>query len=90
VNRYGPKRFDTAGTGKVDSPGPGAYTSQSSIKPAPPNRKNILQTTGPRFMQTESAYAQPKPGPGAYNVEHLYGNMNRPTFNITIAEEMYK
>lgn len=28
--------------------------------------------------------------PGTYDVEHLYGNMNQPTFNITIAEEMYK
>ena len=88
--QYGPDRFTTPGHDPIDTPGPGAYPSKSSLKPAPANRKNILQSTGPRFQPSESVYAQPKPGPGTYNVEHLYGNMNRPTFNITIAEEMYK
>ncbi len=88
--QHGPTRFSVAGEGKADSPGPGAYEAPSGLRPAAPNRKNILQSTGPRFQPPESVYAQPKPGPGTYDVEHLYGNLNRPTFNITIAEEMYK
>lgn len=71
------------------TPGPGRYQAKSSLKPAGSNRKMIMQTTVPRFEDTlmkDALEKNPVPGPGSYDTEFLYGNLNKPTFNMSIAD----
>jgi len=71
------------------TPGPGRYQSKSSLKDAGSNRKMIMQCTVPRFedaLLRESTEKNPVPGPGSYDTEFLYGNLNKPTFNMSIAD----
>jgi len=71
------------------TPGPGRYQSKSSMKPAGSNRKMIMQCTVPRFENSllkEQTEKNPVPGPGSYDTEFLYGNLNKPTFNMSIAD----
>ena len=48
------------------------------------NRKNIMCSGEQRFHALKEKV--PVPGPGSYDSEFLYGNMNKPTFNMSIAE----
>jgi len=76
-----------------DGPGPGAYdlTKVTAMSRRPPhavhNRKAILVSQEKRFFRPTAK--DTTPGPGAYDAEFLYGNMNKATYNITIAEEMF-
>jgi len=84
----GGKRFEQPRPAD-QTPGPGRYQSKGALKPAGSNRKMIMQTTVPRFENTllrEQTEKNPVPGPGSYDTEYLYGNLNKPTFNMAIAD----
>ena len=49
------------------------------------NRKDILLSSAPRFQAAASRLG-PGLGPGSYDPEFLYGNLNKPTFNMSIAD----
>ncbi|TMW67932.1 hypothetical protein Poli38472_007604 [Pythium oligandrum] len=72
----------------VDVPGPGAYTTPTTInqKPVHMARPDVFVNSEPRFRKT-----LPKvqvPGPGQYSTQTIENDWNRPTYNITIATEM--
>lgn len=75
----------------VDTPAPGQYYSGTE-KLA---RRGVAAITGhagnPLVARSErfrAASPDTSPlGPGSYDTDYLYGNLNRPTFNITIAED---
>lgn len=64
-------------------PGPGTYdsgvVSLHIVKP----RNGEMLVRSKRFENK----IENIPGPGAYDAEYMYGNLNKPTFNITIAKE---
>ena len=74
-------------------PGPGQYnTPITAIKVPEENeygRKHMI-SAAPRFQgQSGPSLSRSKitgPGPGSYETEYLYGNMNKPTFNIALAQ----
>jgi hypothetical protein len=83
-------RFSGAGAGgKVGAmPGPGQYnpsagTFSTSVK------KDATISKGLRFRGPGSGAPRggDAPGPGHYDVEFTYGNLNQPTFNMKIASE---
>jgi len=86
--QYGTERFSESAP-KSDTPGPGKYYRQKKMGNASPNRRNVFGSVEPRFKPKTSKYAIPNPGPGQYNTDNLYGTLNRPTFNMSIAESMY-
>ena len=67
-------------------PGPGRYTHASSLKPTAPNRKGIMVGSDARFRAPRAAA---QPGPGTYDPEFLFGNLNKPTFNMSIADGQF-
>ena len=73
----------------ADAPGPGTYAFRSSIKVPKKNRKNVFVSKATRFNNNSiaSRTAQAQPGPGSYDTEYLYGNLNKRTFNMTVAEQ---
>jgi|TARA_B110000091_G_C13733461_1_gene440087 hypothetical protein len=65
--------------------GPGAYHNpQSYIKQSAGTTESWA--TGEKRFDFRTKISQ-EPGPGSYNPEYLYGNMNKRTFNMTIAEQ---
>ena len=73
--RFKPKAVD-------NEVGPGAYY----------NPKSYIKEFGGGFVSKEERFDfKPKtssePGPGSYSPEYLYGNLNKRTFNMTIAEQ---
>lgn len=75
----------------VDTPAPGQYYSgteklaRRGVAAITGHAGNPLVARSERFRPTSP---QPSPlGPGSYDTDYLYGNLNRPTFNITIAED---
>ena len=73
-------------------PGPGAYnlpktTLRQPHKPIPGAKHTSFATGSPRFRQQKPSTRVP--GPGSYDIEYLYGNLNKQTFNTTIAAEQY-
>jgi hypothetical protein len=65
--------------------GPGAYYNPNdSFAKVSENPSNVMVSTERRFKSNK---ALPVPGPGAYDTEFLYGNLNKRTFNMTIAEQ---
>jgi len=79
----GGSRFKTS-KAVAQNPGPGRYSAASSFKRPNANRKNIMCSGEQRFHALKEKV--PVPGPGSYDSEFLYGNMNKPTFNMSIAE----
>ena len=64
-----------------NSIGPGAYHN-----PTP------FSSNGGAFVSKKERFnfkqkASDDPGPGSYSPEYLYGNLNKRTFNMTIAEQ---
>ena len=88
----GATRFKDGKQKLIDTPGPGQYSQASSWKNNNLNRKKVgFVSTQRRFGNgDEETNTYETPGPGSYNVDPLYGNFNRKTFNMSIAEqEMY-
>jgi len=79
----GGERFEKTRNSE-QTPGPGRYDSTSSIRQHGNNRRNVMLTTSKRFE--EKVPNQTNPGPGSYDAEFLYGNLNKPTFNMSIAD----
>lgn len=71
--------------------GPGSYDLPSSFDPheSEEQRGQVMVSTEKRFRRTQRKMMQETPGPGTYDDSMLYGNLNKRTFNITIASEMY-
>ena len=69
----------------IQNPGPGRYDAKSSLKPPNPNRKNVMCSVTTRFEHKDLSLKFP--GPGSYDAEFLYGNLNKPTFNMSIADD---
>lgn len=87
VLRSGTKRFQAAKPIQADTIGPGAYDTCGSFNASYSNNtKRTTLSTEQRFKSF--AKAVDTPGPGAYDVNIVTGDMNTPTYNITIAEEM--
>lgn len=65
--------------------GPGAYHNpQSFVKQGAGVSEGFISKER-RF--NFKAKVSDEPGPGSYNPEYLYGNLNKRTFNMTIAEQ---
>ena len=82
----GAKRFVGKTPKAADGAGPGAYEVAQSFKKPYANTKSTLSTE--KRFATSSAKHNLTPGPGAYDANVVTGDMNTPTYNITIAEEM--
>ena len=73
----------------AQTPGPASYdVSRVEDAVAEESPVRAMVSTEKRFLKPKSS-ADETPGAGTYNPEMLYGNLNTPTFNITIAREMY-
>lgn len=75
--------------GATMTPGPGTYKAKAGamdMNESSTNRKMVMVSVEPRFRQKK---VDKVPGPGEYSTDHLYGNLNTRTFNMSIAEEMY-
>ena len=77
----------------AETPGPASYDTTCGV-----NAKHVAEESTERdcvMISKEKRFLKPKssadqtPGVGTYNPEMLYGNLNRSTYNITIAREMY-
>ena len=79
----GSERFNRKAMGE-GGVGPGAYHTNQGFVKAAENPKNVMVSTEKRFKPKRT---QQVPGPGAYDTEFLYGNLNKRTFNMTIAEQ---
>ena len=88
------KRGNSTQTGQSSDPGPGQYSIQGTIG----RQKSALNRKGIPFVSTQKRFANVSgapvendvirtPGPGSYDVDPLYGNFNKRTFNMTIAEQ---
>ena len=63
--------------------GPGAYYNPQSF--TKPSAGSGMGSKEKRFDFKQKISSEP--GPGSYSPEYLYGNLNRRTFNMTIAEQ---
>merc|ERR1711871_1373934 len=81
----GAKRFQSGTLSGAQSIGPGSYETKGSIKVDKRNRKKVFVSREQRFHSHSKV--DRTPGPGSYDSEFLYGNMNKRTFNMTIAEQ---
>ncbi len=85
----GGTRFNTLNDNGL--PGPGQYNAVVTAIPNHNNdvyekpKGNHMISSAARFAESTSA---PKavPGPGYYDSEYPYGNLNKPTFNMVIAQ----
>eukprot|EP00941_MAST-03F_sp_MAST-3F-sp1_P005114 g5114.t1 len=84
---YGKERFIADKAKEI--PGPGAYKTSGSFKPAMPSRTNTFISRADRFKEGRAKPIE-SPGPGSSSAEYLYGNMMKRTFNMKIAEQMYR
>lgn len=79
--RFNRKQYGEGGVG------PGAYYNpQSFATKNVDNPTNVMVSTEKRFKPKKGSSV---PGPGAYDTEFLYGNMNKRTFNMSIAEQEF-
>jgi hypothetical protein len=77
-----------------DLPGPGQYSNPIAAinihtNSTSESTKHMI-STAPRFEQPVKRRVGEVPGPGSYDSEYLYGNLNRPTFNMAIAQASLK
>lgn len=87
ILQSGSKRFNgTKTSSESDTLGPGSYNVSSSFKKPYANQKSSILSTEKRFKSLSKPLNTP--GPGSYDSSIVYGDMNTPTYNITIAEEM--
>ena len=87
-------RFNGKARGSKDStPGPGFYNSNSHSNAGGPRYRprgnKTFVSAAPRFDSSATSKKNFVPGPGSYDVEYLYGNLNKQTFNTSIAEQLY-
>ena len=66
--------------------GPGAYYKPQDFVKNVENTTNVMVSSEKRFKKKKSNNV---PGPGSYDTEFLYGNMNKRTFNMSIAEQEF-
>lgn len=72
----------------TDTPGPGTYNPKvHSLNVVKPKRIQTMLITSKRFDDNKHNTKYETPGPGSYDPEYMYGNLNKPTFNITIAKD---
>tara|TARA_B100000795_G_scaffold236935_1_gene197326 strand:+ start:542 stop:1945 length:1404 start_codon:yes stop_codon:yes gene_type:complete len=65
--------------------GPGMYHTEATfIKPGAGNSEGFVSKE--KRFDFKRVISQ-EPGPGSYSPEYLYGNLNKRTFNMTIAEQ---
>ena len=88
----GAQRFKQAETDLAFTPGPGQYKINGSLGKLGKgtNRKRVgFVSTEKRFSKKggETIQTSRAPGPGSYDVDPLYGNFNKRTFNMSIAEQ---
>ena len=83
----GSKRFQVP-KHVAQTPGPASYDVSRVERVVEESPVRAMVSTERRFLKPKSS-ADETPGAGTYNPEMLYGNLNTPTYNITIAREMY-
>jgi len=88
----GSKRFQVS-KHAAKIPGPASYdvaspTSRTIPQDDSTTNHHVMISTEKRFLKPKST-VDDTPGVGTYNPEMVYGNLNTPTFNISIAKEMY-
>jgi len=78
---------------RVAAPGPGQYYDgvarlTASTSKTGRSRANVFLSASARFQRSRTERErQALPGPGSYDPDFLYGNLNKPTFNVSIAED---